>query len=338
MMGADIHEPEFDGTTMKDWSSPDMEDFNTEDMSELDNHFLVSTSGFPPENFGDLKLPVVEPNGELSLSALQNAKARANQVDGLSGEELDEVMSMITMMANDNFEGANFEEMIDGTSGRPTASKTVGGVRVLSGDDLQQLSRKTGESDVDALTTYNINTMNIDMEELRKEVSELDEPAAVEASALEELRNKADRFEEMSKNLEALRQRQDILDDVPREQVEELAEMDDPVVTESSRYEELQSEAEEVAGVYAAQLADKYQAFSSDELMDKFSIEELRDKFESEIGDVSDELASSETADTKSHDASEESLESAVDSSDEAELSDEAAAKQEELREKILGN
>jgi len=332
MMGADIHSPEFDGTTMMDWSSPDMEDFDTDDMSTLANHFLISESGFPPENFTDLKLPVVEPNGELSLPALRNAKARANQVEGLSGEELDEVMSMITEMANENFDEANFEEMsIDGTSGRPTASKTVGGVRVLSGDDLQQVTDKSGESDVDALTTYNI-TMN---KKIESQLSELDEPVAVEAAEVEELRGKANRFEEMSENLEALRSRTDILDQVSREQVEELAEMDEPVVTESTRYEELQSEAEEVAGVYAAQLAEKYGAFSSEELMEKFSIEELRDKFEAEVGDVSEELTSSTSAQPKSQDADEESLESASETT-EAELSDEVRQKQEEIRAKIL--
>jgi hypothetical protein len=332
MMGADIHSPEFDGTTMMDWSSPDMEDFDTDDMSTLANHFLISESGFPPENFTDLKLPVVEPNGELSLPALRNAKARANQVEGLSGEELDEVMSMITEMANENFDEANFEEMsIDGTSGRPAASKTVGGVRVLSGDDLQQVTDKSGESDVDALTTYNI-TMN---KKIESQLSELGEPVAVEAAEVEELRGKANRFEEMSENLEALRSRTDILDQVSREQVEELAEMDEPVVTESTRYEELQSEAEEVAGVYAAQLAEKYGAFSSEELMEKFSIEELRDKFEAEVGDVSEELTSSTSAQPKSQDADEESLESASETT-EAELSDEVRQKQEEIRAKIL--
>jgi hypothetical protein len=341
----EMHTPEWSGTTEQDWSRPDLEDFDTDDLSEVANHFLISSSGFPPENFTDLKLPVVEPNGELNVNALAAVKGGrgASAVDGLSSEMEDEIDGMVNDLANEEFDRdwgmeENSQAMAhdSDTSGRPTPGEnTVGGVRVLSGDDLQQ-RRKSEESDADSLQRYTITTMTSDIEE---KLSELDEPVAVEQEEVDELRNKADRFEEMSENLEALRERTDILDDVSREQVEELAESDDAVVVESARFEELTSEAEQVKGVYAAQLAEHYDAFDKDELTDKFSIEELREKYEDQFGSVED-LASSDEAEPRSQDADEESLEDAADESEpseEEELADEAAAKQDELRDKILG-
>jgi hypothetical protein len=343
----EMHTPDWSGTTEDDWSSPDLEDFDTDDPGEVANHFLISSSGFPPENFTDLKLPVVEPNGDLSRNALVAVKGGrgASAVDGLSDEMESEIIEWVNKTANEEFdenwgeeeeENAQAKAHDSDTAGRPTPGEnTVGGVRVLSGDDLQHKRGKSGESDADSLTNYKVINMTENIEE---KLSELDEPVAVEAREVEELRNKADRFEEMSENLEALRERTDILDDVDRSQVEELAESEDAVVVESARYEELTSEAEQVAGVYAAQLAEEYPAFSAEELTDKFSIEELREKYEEQIGDVED-LASSSEAEPRSQDADEESLEDAADEADESdseELSDKAAEKQAEMKRKIL--
>lgn len=356
----EFHEVSWDGTTESDWSTPNLEDFpqmdgssDWSDLSESDKesigmHFLISSSGFPAEEYGDMKLPVVEPNGDLNVNALAAVKGGrgTSAVEGLSDEMGEKIDEYVNNLANEHFDrnwGKDEEENEEAqshddgaTAGRPTPGEnTVGGVRVLSGDDLRQLADKSEESDADSLTTYKI-TMTENIEE---KLSELDEPVAVEAEEVEELRNKADRFEEMSENLEALRERTDILDDVDRSQVEELAESEDAVVVESARYEELTSEAEQVAGVYAAQLAEEYPAFTADELTDKFSIEELREKYEEQIGDVED-LASSDNAEPRSQDADEESLEEASEESDdsaEEELADEAAAKQDELKSKILG-
>jgi hypothetical protein len=338
----EMHTPSWSGTTEEDWSRPDMEDFDTDDLSEISNHFIISSSGFPPENFTDLKLPVVEPSRELNVNALAAVKGGrgVSAVDGLSSDEEDEIVQMVNELANEEFdrdwgmeENADAKAHDSRTAGRPTPGEnTVGGVRVLSGDDLQQ-SYKSGESDADSLKKYYITTMTSDIEE---KLSELDEPVAVESEEVEELRQKADRFEEMSENLEALRERTDILDDVAREQVEELAESDDAIVVESARYDELQEEAEQVKGVYAAQLAEHYDAFTADELTDKFSIEELREKYENQFGSVED-LASSNEAEPRSQDAGEEELEEAAESEEsEEELSETAANKQEELKAKIL--
>jgi transcription antitermination factor NusG len=343
----EMHTPNWSGTTEKSWNSPDLEDFDTDDLSEVDDHFFISSSGFPPENFTDLKLPVVEPNGELSLNALAAVKGGrgVTAVKGLESQMEEEIVDVVNSIANDEFDldwGNGEEEnteadahAISGTAGRPTPGEnTVGGVRVLSGDDLQQ-GYKSGESDADSLTRYKVINMT---ENIEDKLSELSEPVAVEAEEVDELREKANRFEEMSENLEALRERTDILDEVDRSQVEELAESGDAVVVESGRYEELQAEADQVKGVYATSLAEEYPAFTAEELSEKFGIEELREKFEEEIGDVEEELTSSETAEPRSQDADEESLEKASETDDEAEeLSDEVQQKQDEIRDKILG-
>jgi len=115
----EIHEPKFGGTTESDWSSPNLEDFTDKSWSDMSSsekeaigmHFMISKSGFPAENFGDLALPVVEPNGDLNLNALQNAKARVGQVSGIDEDEIRRVGRMINNLANGNFDDVDFEDV-----------------------------------------------------------------------------------------------------------------------------------------------------------------------------------------------------------------------------------
>ncbi len=106
-----MHEPEFSATTTEEWDDPQLEDFETDDLSEVDDHFVLSASGFPPENFTDLKLPVVEPGGELNRNALQTAKSGGHGVGAV--EDLDddlrkEIEGLIDDLANEHFEEADF--------------------------------------------------------------------------------------------------------------------------------------------------------------------------------------------------------------------------------------
>lgn len=88
MTGYDIHEPDYSGTTTDDWDAPQEEDFDTDDISEIANHFVLSASGFAPENFTDLKLPVVEPGGDLNENALQAAHGGNHSVESI--DDLDD--------------------------------------------------------------------------------------------------------------------------------------------------------------------------------------------------------------------------------------------------------
>ncbi|WP_207586430.1 hypothetical protein [Halomontanus rarus] len=107
----EMHDPEFSGTTTDEWAEPRLEDFSTDDLSEAADHFVLSASGFPPENFTDLKLPVVEPSGELNRNALQTAKSGGHgvgAVEGLDDEKREAVDELIDRLANEHFEEADF--------------------------------------------------------------------------------------------------------------------------------------------------------------------------------------------------------------------------------------
>ncbi|MFC7044155.1 hypothetical protein ACFQH6_00905 [Halobacteriaceae archaeon GCM10025711] len=107
-----VHEPEFSGTTEADWSAPDEEDFDTGDLGDIDDHFVLSSSGFPPENYTDLKLPVVDPDGNLNRHALQAAKSGGHGVqaiDGLDDDTEQDVKDLIDRLANEHFD-ADFGE------------------------------------------------------------------------------------------------------------------------------------------------------------------------------------------------------------------------------------
>lgn len=84
------------------WREPDLEDFfggrrtswdalSEREQREVADNFLVNKGEeFPPPDFGDLALPVVDPRGDLDPSndainknAVDNADARLNQVEGI---------------------------------------------------------------------------------------------------------------------------------------------------------------------------------------------------------------------------------------------------------------
>ncbi len=107
----EVHEPEYSGTTTDEWDEPRLEDFDTDDLGEVADHFLLSASGFPPENFTDLKLPVVGPDGYLNRNALQTAKSGGHGVgaiDDLADDERAEIEDLIDDLANERFEDADF--------------------------------------------------------------------------------------------------------------------------------------------------------------------------------------------------------------------------------------
>lgn len=77
------HEPSYSGTTTEEWHAPQLEDFDTDDLSAVADHFVLSASGFPPENFTDLNVPVVDPDGNLNENALQTAHGGAHSVESV---------------------------------------------------------------------------------------------------------------------------------------------------------------------------------------------------------------------------------------------------------------
>jgi hypothetical protein len=364
LMEYDMHEPSYEGTTEKSWDSPDLEDImqayewdeeydSYESLPEeaketVGNHFLISMSGFPADTYGDYKLPVVEPNKELSKNALMAAKGGrgVSQVKGLESDMEQEITMMINELAEDEFDmefdadmdedsmsygsDSDDEEM---ASVMPSANH---GVSVLTGDDFRQLTRgvyKTGESDADSIIHSNniIDKTMTSQEQLQAEIEDVNNPVVLNQDNVAELQQKAQKYDGISDDIAELRERTAVLDEVDQNLVEELSDADEPMVIESARFESLSAEAEQVKEVYASQLEDEMPVFDAEELMDKFTIQELSDKYEDAFGSVEEELSPN----PKGVDASEEELSDSSEE-DDASVDEEIEEKQNELKERIL--
>jgi hypothetical protein len=68
---------------------------------------VLSASGFPPTNFTDLQLPVVDPGGNLDPNALETAHGGAHGVESI--EDIDEgtkgdVKDRLEALASEEFD------------------------------------------------------------------------------------------------------------------------------------------------------------------------------------------------------------------------------------------
>lgn len=172
---AQVHDPSYSSTTEGEWSKPSMSDFDTDDLSEIAGHFLVSFDGFPPENFGDLSLPVVSVSGALNRNALANAKSRASQVDGLSGDALSRVETKIDNLAEKEFD-ADFGE----SESESTASlwRRLGQRVGVATAATEQPSDESAESGTDT-DTSDLSTMT----EEDEETADVEEQTSGESAA-----------------------------------------------------------------------------------------------------------------------------------------------------------
>lgn len=219
--GISVHTPEFSDTREAPWNEPSLEDFSdmswdemsSEEKSDISAHFLVSKTGFPPENFGDLSLPIVDSEGNLVLNALQNAKARAGQVSGLSGDALSQVENTIDRLANDNFSDADFGENNDGQKITMTDANTdCGG---------QGLEIQMDDLSVDAIAAKHdgvreaLDAKEEKIEELEKQAESAADAKALAEEKVEELQAKVDEFEseEKQKLVDEIVERTEVLGD-----------------------------------------------------------------------------------------------------------------------------
>ncbi|UPM44650.1 hypothetical protein [Halocatena salina] len=107
MADYDMHDPDYSGTTTADWNSPQQKDFDTDDLSEIGGHFVLSSSGFPPDEFTDLKLPVVDPNDDLNENALQAAHGGAHSVesiDDIADDTKQDVQNLLEDLSQQEFD------------------------------------------------------------------------------------------------------------------------------------------------------------------------------------------------------------------------------------------
>jgi hypothetical protein len=108
-----VHDPDYSDTTEEDWDDPQLNDFDTDDLGEVAEHFVLSSSGFPPENFSDLKAPVVDPEGDLNLDALRTAYSGGHSVEkieGIDDETVEEAREVLEGLAEEGF-GVDEDEL-----------------------------------------------------------------------------------------------------------------------------------------------------------------------------------------------------------------------------------
>lgn len=107
MPSYDLQTVDYDDTTTDDWDAPREHDFDTDDLDAIADHFLLSSSGFPPDAFGDLAIPVVDPDGTLNLNALETAYAGAHSVeavDGIDEQTVGQAKGAIQRLASEGFD------------------------------------------------------------------------------------------------------------------------------------------------------------------------------------------------------------------------------------------
>ncbi|WP_049971531.1 hypothetical protein [Haladaptatus cibarius] len=91
-----LHVPSIRGATKESPDTPySEEDFPMDDMADIDDYFLLSTSEIPPESFEDLHLPVAHLDQRLSLPLLQDALDEIKTLDDLDDETKAETIDMI---------------------------------------------------------------------------------------------------------------------------------------------------------------------------------------------------------------------------------------------------
>lgn len=90
-MAYELHEPTFYDTTAERWEAPSRQQFDDSRVEAADDHFLLSATGFPPERYEDLELPVVDADGQLNRNALADAAYGPGSVETLDvPEEIEE--------------------------------------------------------------------------------------------------------------------------------------------------------------------------------------------------------------------------------------------------------
>lgn len=125
MTDYNIHRPNFSGTTKNEWEFPTKSNFDSDDLTEIADHFLLSSSGFDdPEDFDDLELPVVNSQEFLSLNGLWAARRGPYSVERI--EDIDDETKERVRELIDDLGMENFEEFKDVTVTKTEWAETTG--------------------------------------------------------------------------------------------------------------------------------------------------------------------------------------------------------------------
>jgi len=308
----EIHRPKFGSADDREWNSPNLEDFTDKSWSDMSDsekeavgrHFLISKSGFPAENFGDLALPVVEPDGTLNLNALSNAKARVGQVSGIDEDEIRRVSKMINNLANGNFEDADFEE-VDMAKNGYNEEEDMSGHKdgEMSGHKEEMGDVDDGDGSEEAEVENDDSEDDITVKNpMAEEEQETQEPEAEETAP----EGEEESVENSDDNYVTAEELEDFKDEVVSSLQEELGDDDeaDDEAEDAEGVEEVEEEAsdnkelsdfeefrQENPKMSLSEAAEEFEEQNRD-VEDK--IEEMSQKFEEKISDLEEKLESKE--------------------------------------------
>jgi len=212
------------------------------------------------------------------------------------------------------------------TSSRPRTVASLASDEPRTRDESRANRSQLQSEQTSAFTMQELTYDTADEDTLE----EMSEPVVVEQDELDELHEKAsqsemveDELANLTERVESMSEAADILDAVSDEELSTLKESDDPVIMESEEQEELESLVDEVASVYAEELAQTSTVLTAEELKSEFAPTTLREKFEQTDATMTGDINESSEPDPKGGAVeSEELSQSSSEQEQEEELED----------------
>lgn len=203
--------PSYSGTSTGKWNAPSLgdlgfdsvADMSSSDKTDIAEHSLLGEVG--ADTFNELLvLPVVNASGNLNKNALANAKARANQVSGISGDTVNSVKNKCTQLLKDEFDVEYEENIADKVFNK---LKNYFGSENTMTEDMEVVAENTGfdAEELEDLTDEQVSkwasAYNEGPEEPEEETAENDGPS--DGTKLEDkVENQAKEIEELKTKLE----------------------------------------------------------------------------------------------------------------------------------------
>jgi hypothetical protein len=109
-MEYEMHDPVWTGTAYAhEERNGDVVETSEDRFSSVADHYLLSASGFPPDDVSDLELQVVDDELNLNRELLHSARRRLEQLDDLDAIPKAVVDDELTNLLDEHFENGGYE-------------------------------------------------------------------------------------------------------------------------------------------------------------------------------------------------------------------------------------
>lgn len=108
-MEYEMHDPVWTGTAYAHEANEQMSDASEDRFSVVADRYLLSASGFPPNDAADLELQVVDDELNLNRELLRSARRRLEQLDDLDPTPKAVVDDELTNLLEEHFEDEGYE-------------------------------------------------------------------------------------------------------------------------------------------------------------------------------------------------------------------------------------